>query len=118
MSRTLEISDETWDKIKNVVNEDELSFEVEELEDFIGKKLFIRTVTYHLTGKVEKVIYFRGSTFFFMKEASWIADSGRFMGAIKKGELNEVEPVGEAWVNVNSITDMFPWKHPLPKEQK
>ncbi len=29
-----------------------------------------------------------------------------------------VEPVGEGWVNVNSITDMFPWKHKLPEEQK
>lgn len=118
MPKSIEVSDETWEKIKNVVAQDEESFEVNDLEDFVGKKLFIRTVTYHLTGKVEKVIYFRGSTFFFMKETAWIADSGRFMQAIKDGVLDEVEPAGEAWVNVNSITDMFPWHHPLPKEQK
>lgn len=29
-----------------------------------------------------------------------------------------VEPVGQAFVNLESVTDMFPWKHALPKEQK
>ena len=114
MSRQIEISDETWEKIKDVVGGDAESWEVNDLDDFIGKKLFIRTVTYHLTGEVDK----RVSCFLHLKDAAWIADSGRFMGAIKDGELDEVEPVGEAWVNVNSITDMFPWKHPLPELQK
>ena len=45
--------------------------------------------------------------FFHLVDAAWIADSGRFMDAIKKGELNEVEPVGEAMININSIVDMF-----------
>lgn len=113
MSRTLEISDETYEKIKDQLTEDEIT-DVSELDDFIGMKLFIRTVTYHLTGEVVKRI----GNFIQLKKASWIADSGRFMEAIKNGELNEVEPVGEAWVNLNSITDMFPWKHKLPEEQK
>jgi hypothetical protein len=38
--------------------------------------------------------------------------------AIKKGELNEVEPVGIALLNIDSITDGFPWNHPLPTETK
>ena len=37
---------------------------------------------------------------------------------IKEGALDEVEPVGMAIVNINSIVDMFPRKHNLPKEQK
>lgn len=118
MSRTINISDETWEKIKDQVSGEDESWEVDDMDDFVGKKLFIRTVTYHLTGEVDKVVYFRNSTFFHLKKAAWIADSGRFMDTIKKGELSEVEPVGEAWVNVNSITDMFPWKHRLPDEQK
>jgi len=40
------------------------------------------------------------------------------MSAIKDGVLNEVEPVEEAIVNLNSIVDMFPWNHKLPRTQK
>ncbi len=112
MSKTIEISDETWEKIKDKVGEDVV--EIDELEDFVGEKLFIRTVTYHLVGEVVKKV----ANFLQLKNASWIADSGRFMNAIKDGTLDEVEPVGEAWVNLNAITDMFPWKHALPKDQK
>ena len=100
-------------KIKDQLSEDEVT-EVDDLEDFVGKKLFIRTVTYHLVGEVVKKI----ANFLQLKNASWVADSGRFMQAIKDGTLDEVEPVGEAWVNLNAITDMFPWKHKLPTEQK
>ena len=114
MSKQIEVSDDTWEKIKEIVNKDDESFELNTMDDFIGKKLYIRTVTYHLTGKVKARI----GNFFHLVEAAWIADSGRFMDAIKKGELSEVEPVGEAMVNVNSITDMFIWKHELTNEQK
>ena len=114
MGKQIEVSDETWERIKDIVSEDEESFEVEELDDFIGEKLFIRTVTYHLVGEVTKRI----GNFIQLKDASWVADSGRFMNAIKEGTLDEVEPVGTAWVNLHSITDMFPWKHKLPKDQK
>jgi hypothetical protein len=34
------------------------------------------------------------------------------------GKLSEVEPVGDCIVNIDSVTDAFPWKHALPKEQK
>lgn len=113
MTKTIEVSDETYERIKDQLTGDEMT-DISDLDDFIGKKLFIRTVTYHLTGEVVKRI----RNFIQLKKAAWIADSGRFMDAIKNGELNEVEPVGEAWVNLNSITDMFPWKHKLPEEQK
>lgn len=81
----------------------------------IGKKYFIRTVTYHVTGKVKKI---KGG-FLVLTDAAWIADSGRFRQAIVDGILNEVEPVDvEMYVNINSITDAFVWKHKLPREQK
>lgn len=79
-----------------------------------GKAYFIRTVTYHLVGKVREVLM----DFLVLEDASWVADSGRFMQAIKNGTLNEVEPVGVAYVGLGSITDAFPWTHQLPKEQK
>lgn len=83
-------------------------------KDLIGSKLFIRTVTYHMVGKVEKV----EDGFIRLSDASWIADSGRFSTAIKEGSLSEVEPVGEAYVSLGSIVDMFPWTHELPTKQK
>jgi hypothetical protein len=113
MSKTITISDESFELIKEQLNEEE-RFDVNELKDFVGKKFFIRTVTYHLVGEVKKIV----GNFFVLENASWIADSGRFMEAIKKGILNEVEPVGDALVNINSITDIFPWIHKLPSEQK
>lgn len=114
MSKQIEVSDETWEKIKDTVQKDNDSFELNVMDDFIGKKLFIRTVTYHMTGKVKGRI----GNFFHLTDAAWIADSGRFMEAIKNGTLSEVEPVGDAMINISSIVDMFVWKHALPVEQK
>jgi hypothetical protein len=93
---------------KTVATEAKAAFE-------IGKSYFIRTVTYHLVGKVTK--YAQGG-FLMLSDASWIADSGRFTQAIKDGKLNEVEPVGDAIVNLAAITDAFPWLHALPAAQK
>ena len=86
----------------------------ERLPFVAGSAWFIRTVTYHLVG----VVTGRYEHFLTLKDASWVADSGRFTQAIKEGKLSEVEPVGEAVVNLDSIVDAFPWTHPLPMEQK
>ena|SRR3990167_7677598 len=82
----------------------------------IGEKYFIRTVTYHLVGQVEKI---KGNFIIFKKGTmSWIADTERFMDAINDGKLKEVEPVSvSGGVNINSITDFFVWEHPLPRTQ-
>ena len=80
----------------------------------IGKSYFIRTVTYHLTGRLVAV----DGEFLILESAAWIADSGRFMQALQEGKLSEVEPVGNAIVNKGSICDAFPWTHDLPEVQK
>ena len=54
----------------------------------INKVYFIRTVTYHLTGRVNWV----GNMELVVTEAAWIADSGRFSDALKNEEFDEVEP--------------------------
>ena len=113
MTKTITISDETYESIKDQLSEDEQK-EINSYEDLVGGKFFFRTVTYHLVGKVKKMV----GRFAYLEDASWIADSGRFMDAIKEGKLNEVEPVGAAFVNIDTVVDFFPWKHRLPTEQK
>ena len=80
----------------------------------IGEAYLIRTVTYHVLGRVKSI---KGN-FLVLEEASWVADSGRFNEAIGKGTLNEVEYVGKAIVAINAIADAYPWDHKLPKETK
>jgi len=111
--KTLTISDETYGLIKSQLSEEE-KIDLSSIKDMEGKSYFFRTVTYHLTGRVKKVM----GNLLILEDAAWIADSGRFMRAIKDGELNEVEPVGDAILNLSTVTDMFPWKHKLPMEQK
>ena len=79
-----------------------------------GECYFIRTVTYHAVGEVKTII----GKFLILRDASWVADSGRFMNAIQDGTLDEVEPVGDMFINIDSIVDVFPWCHTLPKDQK
>ena len=111
--RTLEISDETYDKIKDQLGAEDVC-DVLTYEDLVGKKWFFRSVTYHLVGYVDKQV----GKFLRLNNASWVADSGRFMDAIKHGKLNEVEPVGIAFINLDAVVDFFPWKHSLPTSQK
>ena len=109
----IEISEETLWKIKERLNCDGIK-EISSYKDMVGEKFFFRTVTYHLVGKVEKQI----GDFLKLSDASWVADSGRFMNAIKEGKLNEVEPVGIAYINLTTVVDFFPWRHSLDIGQK
>jgi hypothetical protein len=109
----VEVSDELLEKIKREAGKDIISY-FESYKDFVGNKWYIRTVTYHSVGKIVKIV----GSLFMMEQASWVADSGRFMQAIKEGKLDEVEPVGKMFLAINSIIDIFPWNHNLPTEQK
>lgn len=77
---------------------------------------FFRTVTYHLVGRITAT--HDNGKWVELRDASWVADSGRFSQAIKTGILAEVEPVGVAYVNLETVTDIFPWAHVLPDEVK
>ena len=114
MNKTIEISDDTYELIKGQLGVDDQLIDVNELDDLVGGKYYFRTVTYHLVGKVEK----RVGKFLELSTASWVADSGRFMNAIKDGALDEVEPTVKAWVNLDTVTDFYQWKHKLPTKQK
>ncbi len=110
---TLEVNDETLELRKEQLGLDSFK-EVNTYEDLIGGKYFFRTVTYFTVGEVKKVV----GRFVYLKNASVVFDTGRFMDAIKNGSLNEVEPVGESFVNLDTVVDFFPWEHSLPKDQK
>jgi len=112
MTHTIIVSDETYEAIKGQLNGDEINAET--YDDLIGKKLFLRGVTYHLVGRVRA----RLGQFLELESASWVASSGRFMQAIRDGKLDEVEPVGQAWINLQAVVDFFPWRHDLPTQQK
>lgn len=80
-----------------------------------GEIVFLRTVTHHLTGRISDII----GKFLVLEDAAWIADDGRFMQCIESGTLNEVEPVTcPVRLNTDCIVDAYPWRHPLPREQK
>lgn len=59
----------------------------------IGKNYFIRTVTYHHTGKLVGVTRHE----LVLTNAAWIADDGRMTQSLKNCEFNEVEmfPTGQ-----------------------
>lgn len=128
-----EIMSDLSNQIEKLESENqELKDRVEELEDElsvtetgesltskvpfkVGKKYFIRTVTYFVTGKVKKI----SGGFLVLENAAWIADTGRFSDALKSGNFSEVEPVDvQVYLNLNSITDGFEWLHKLPRDQK
>jgi len=110
----IEISEETLQKIKEQFAGEFEQIEINNLQDLVGKKLFFRTVTYHLLGKVEKV----NGNIIQLSSASWVADSGRFMQFIKDGIINEVEPIGDWFLNFQTVVDFGIWKHKLPTEQR
>ena len=80
----------------------------------IGKAYLIRTVTYHQVGILKDI----QGDFLIFKDASWVADSGRFSECLSKGTFNEVEYVGPMMINKTAIVDAFPWENKVPKETK
>lgn len=83
----------------------------------IGKNYFIRTVTHYLTGHLVRVT----AKELVIKNAAWIADSGRFMQFLRDGTVNEVEPFPkdlEVIVGRGALIDAVEWRHELPSVQK
>lgn len=81
----------------------------------VGKKYFIRTVTLYYTGELMEIY----GNWLILKNASWIADTGRFHDFLKEGVCNEYESFLEpVYIPVGSIVDVSEWKHPLFSGQK
>lgn len=85
------------------------------IDGLIGKKVFVRTVTHHHTGRLIAA----DKQFLRLEDAAWIADDGRFSTALEAGVLGEVEPFpGECFVSVGALIDVCEWKHDLPRSVK
>lgn len=82
----------------------------------VGEAVFIRSVTYHYTGRLVRVT--PGELV--LIDAAWIADSGRFGAALVSGTLDEIEPYpdGEIVVPRGCVTDVCRWNHALPRAVK
>jgi hypothetical protein len=84
----------------------------------VGNDVLIRTVTFFHTGRIESIT----DTEVILSSACWIADTGRFADALKKGgkdALNEVEPFAHpVSVNRSAIIDVTDWTGGLPESQK
>lgn len=81
------------------------------------KKVFIRTVTHYFLGELVK----QTPTEMVLKNASWIADTGRYAQFLSGDSVNEVEPYPDACevhVNVGAIIDWIEWPHSLLRLQK
>ena len=81
----------------------------------IGKKYFVRTLSYHFTGKLKEKM----GDFLMFEDSAWIADSGRFMQAIETGKMDEVEPINcdKHGVNKATIVDFMEVSWELPNKQ-
>ena len=85
-----------------------------------NKNYLIRTVTHIQVGKLVKVT----EKELVLKDASWIADTGRFMNALKDGlesqSESEIEPFpkGEVIIGRGGVIDAVEYKHALPTVQK
>ena len=81
----------------------------------IGKNYLIRTVTMIDTGKLVAV----GPTELVLEQAAWIADTGRFAGALKNCDFGEIEPFpeGRLIIGRGSIIDAIQIDK-LPRSQK
>ena len=68
----------------------------------VGQQVFIRTVTYHYTGRVLDVV--GGAVV--LEKACWIADSGRYSEFIRSGEPEESEQyLNAVWISLATIVD-------------
>jgi len=83
----------------------------------VGENYFIRTVTFHYTGRLVAVYDHE----LVLKTAAWIAVDGRFSDTLAKGTYNEVEPYPEdteVIIGRGSVVDACVILHPLPTVQK
>jgi len=83
----------------------------------LNENYFIRTVTFHYTGKLLAVF----DNELLLANAAWIPDDGRFADAMKTGNFNEIEPYPieePVIIGRGALVDAVVFNNPLPDTQK
>jgi hypothetical protein len=101
MIRTIEVSDETWDKIKDQISEDEV-FEVNGMEDLVGKKWAFQCARYIYFGKVKSI----NSDFIELDKAQVVFDTGDYSNT-SPNDAQDL-PKKKAMVMRQSIESIYP----------
>jgi len=80
----------------------------------IGQAYLIRTVTMYQVGILVAVF----PQEIVLKDAAWVADTGRFEKCLREGKLDEIEPIekGNMIVGRGAIVDVAEWHHEIPRE--
>jgi len=116
MAKEYTLTKDEYDKVKHLLDTELPEVKYRKVTDFIGKNVFIRTVTMFYTGHVEAI----DGKFVVLSQAAWIADTGRFADFIAGNPTSamEVEPMGDTMVNLDAVLDMSPLQMSLPLNQK
>lgn len=83
----------------------------------VGQAYLIRLVTHYWVGQLMAVYEHE----MVLRNASWVADTGRFHTAVETGKMSEIEFVGnknDVIVGRGALIDAVVWNHKLPKESK
>lgn len=80
----------------------------------VGEKWLFRTVTHIDTGEIVSI----HGDLVVLKNAAWVADTGRFSDSLRNSVFDEVEPyTNECVINIGSLVDATKI-NTLPSEQK
>lgn len=80
----------------------------------VGNIVLIRAVALYYTGVISSFT----KDEIILRDAAWIASTGRFNAALVSGKLDEVEPYPDGVlvsVNRGAILDVCDWTHPAPR---
>jgi len=96
---TLEVSQETYEKIKDQLGEEEV-LEIENLDDLIGKKFAFQCARYIYFGKVKKV----NATYIELKNANIVYETGE----LKNNSPSDIQELpSNVFVMRNAIESMW-----------
>ena len=101
---TVEMSDETWDKIKSQVQDEECAVEVNGMDDLVGKKWAFQCARYIYFGKVKSV----NSTFIELDEAQVVFDTGEYSNTAPNDAQDL--PKKKAMIMRQSVESIYPVK--------
>ena len=111
--KNYDVTDDVKKQVEKLLKDKDQK-EINELEDFVGEIVFIRTVTNYYTGRVNKII----GKFIKLDDACWIPDTGRFMEFMQGNPTDnlETEPMGTTLINIDSIIDLSLYSNMFAKQ--